>query len=298
MTNQVNDLEGKNILVTGCNQGIGRAIYEKLVRVQAFPVGIERAPLQNSELALVLHRQSLDHSIVFTYCSPTITREDVFPDKVVESAPIRVGTVFQYNGLVEEVLDCWGARPIHGLVINAGIGGRDTKYGGVTPENFRLFFEKNVLTPQRLIAAALPQMQRGASIVTIGSIDIDMSNGDDIMYGATKAALWRMTLGYAVQLGPQGIRANMVSPGNVMTPDKIQRLAQNHLARELSDRFTADTPIPEPITPEEVTNTVLFLLSNLSSGMTGQNLHVDKGYGLPVWHNTWGEARIQAYREF
>lgn len=86
-------------------------------------------------------------------------------------------------------------------------------------------------------------------------------------YGSMKAALIQLTRYHAVYWAERGIRVNSVSPGGL----------SNQQEEEFLNRYNATVPMGRMVTPEEVASTVCFLLSQNSSGMTGQNLVIDGG---------------------
>jgi enoyl-[acyl-carrier protein] reductase III len=94
--------------------------------------------------------------------------------------------------------------------------------------------------------------------------------------GSSKAALESLSRHLAAELGPHGIRVNIVSPGSVLTeawdafPDKAQRL----------EAALASTPRGRLVTPEEVAMHTRFMVSPASQGMLGQTVVIDGGAGI------------------
>ena len=89
-------------------------------------------------------------------------------------------------------------------------------------------------------------------------------------YGAAKAAVMSLTRSMAVEWGEFGIRVNAIAPGTVATPRNLYKAGSEEHARSWN-------PIPRRLEPEELAAVTLFLLSDLSSGITGQVLTVDLG---------------------
>jgi NAD(P)-dependent dehydrogenase (short-subunit alcohol dehydrogenase family) len=110
------------------------------------------------------------------------------------------------------------------------------------------------------------------SIVNFASISAVTSAPLHGLYGAAKAGVMALTRTFSVELGPQGIRVNAVVPGSIRVP---HHGAQANEALEARSRLS--TPIGRRLYPEEVAGTVLFLLSELAAGITGQCLNVDGG---------------------
>lgn len=112
----------------------------------------------------------------------------------------------------------------------------------------------------------------GGSMVFIGSISGQSYAPGQTIYGAAKAALHQMVEHAARELGPQGLRANVVAPGFTKTPRLMQMLSADawHEIEAKISRGSAGQP-------SEVAGPVLFLLSGLSSYVNGQTLAVDGG---------------------
>src|SRR4029450_13865206 len=90
--------------------------------------------------------------------------------------------------------------------------------------------------------------------------------------GAAKAGLMSLVRTVAVELGPPGVRVNAVAPGAVWTP-RVAAL----LGEEGKRRSAANAPLGRPGVPADIAGAVLFLVSDLSSYVTGQTLVVDGG---------------------
>lgn len=165
---------------------------------------------------------------------------------------------------------------LDGLVNNAGLLGNDSFHGGRTIEALSRMMKAHVQTTFVLTELAYPRMGSGSSIVNIGSIEVDMAAPNVVLYATSKGALLGMTIAYSVSLAPD-IRVNMVSPGSVNTERNKAQFTTPE-GQELIRRFEARTPLGRGVEPVEVADTVLYLLSNRSSAITGQNIRVDGGY--------------------
>ena len=113
----------------------------------------------------------------------------------------------------------------------------------------------------------------GKSIVNLGTTNHMIGQSPFTIYGATKSALLGFTRSLARELGPEGIRANMVSPGWVMTEKQMRE----RVRPGDQDRLLAEQSLKFLLLPEHITPAVLFLLSSASDAITGQNLVVDAG---------------------
>jgi enoyl-[acyl-carrier protein] reductase I len=94
--------------------------------------------------------------------------------------------------------------------------------------------------------------------------------------GVAKASLDASVRYLASDLGKDGIRVNSISAGPIRTLSAKGISDFNTILKEIEER----APLRRTTTPEEVGDTALFLFSDLSRGMTGENLHVDSGYHI------------------
>ncbi len=150
-------------------------------------------------------------------------------------------------------------------------------------EGWRNLFESDLLAAVRGCEAALPFLRKSdaASIVLIASISGVMAKALQApgihAYGACKAALIAYGAQISKDLGKEGIRVNMVSPGAIyFEGGPWDFIKQN--APEVYEDAVQHTVIGRLGTPEEVATTVVFLASPVSSYTTSQNLHVDGGF--------------------
>ena len=114
----------------------------------------------------------------------------------------------------------------------------------------------------------------GGVLVFVASVSGLSAAPRHAAYGAAKAALVALVKSLAVELGPRGVRANAVAPGVIWTP----RVSAS-LGEEGRKRNSANTPLGRVGRPADIAGTILFLVSDLSSYLTGQTLVVDGGVG-------------------
>jgi NAD(P)-dependent dehydrogenase (short-subunit alcohol dehydrogenase family) len=142
------------------------------------------------------------------------------------------------------------------------------------PDNFdEAIWDKslaiNLTAPNFLINSLKRKFAEGSSIITITSTEAFIGSFGASAYAATKAAIHNLTKTHANNLGPRGIRVNVVAPGwigGVMDTDEVF-----NLSRKI-------TPLGRLGTPEEVAAVVRFLLSQESSFVNGTVITVDGGY--------------------
>jgi NAD(P)-dependent dehydrogenase (short-subunit alcohol dehydrogenase family) len=160
------------------------------------------------------------------------------------------------------------------LVYNAGSTGGNSRLEAADTAMIRSVIELNVLGALVCAKAAIARMSTkhgggGGAIVMLSSVAATLgSAGEYVWYAASKGAVDSMTVGLARELAGDGIRINAVAPGIIATdihpPGRVERLALL-------------TPIGRAGTPEEIAESVLFLLSDASSYTTGTVLRVSGG---------------------
>jgi NAD(P)-dependent dehydrogenase (short-subunit alcohol dehydrogenase family) len=172
---------------------------------------------------------------------------------------------------------------LHGLVNVAGGAAPSTWMPStrVTRSDWRELFTHNLETTffmSQAMAAELKARQRRGSIVSISSISGMNTAPFHIGYGTAKAAVAAMTRTMAVELAPDEIRVNAVAPGITATP------ASRTYVDEDAERDRRAIAMGRRGRPEEIAGAILFLLSDLSSYITGQTLLVDGGLDLKWTH--------------
>lgn len=190
---------------------------------------------------------------------------------------------------VATAVDTFGGLDI--VVASAGIdlgGGASGSAGDVDDERWQRTLDVNLTGPLVLTRAALPAMvERGAgSIVLVSSVNGLASAKRSVAYDTSKAGLIGLTRSLAVDYGPQGIRANAVCPGWVVTPmgdEDMDGLAEAAgITREAAyRRATAQVPLRRAATADEIAACCLFLASDEAAIVTGTTLVADGG-GLAV----------------
>ncbi len=178
------------------------------------------------------------------------------------------------KSLFETVVERHGKIDI--LFLNAGIA-LFAPWESHTVEDFDKQFAINVRGPWLAIKYAIPVLNDGASIIATTSVANQMGMSGGSAYAATKAALQQLVRTAATELSPRGIRVNGVSPGPIETPI-FQKMA---MPAEEMEQMAADiksqTALGRFGTSEEVANVVMFLASDESSYVQGQEYVVDGG---------------------
>lgn len=120
-------------------------------------------------------------------------------------------------------------------------------------------------------------MEKGGSVVNMGSGWGIKGGPNAVSYCAAKGGIVNMTRGMCIDHGAQNIRVNCVSPGDVDTPLLRSEAVQLGLDMEEWLRESADRPLGRIGTPEDIAKAVYFLVSDLSTWVSGANLVVDGG---------------------
>lgn len=119
-------------------------------------------------------------------------------------------------------------------------------------------------------------MPNGGSIVTISYYGASKVMPGYNLMGAAKAALEANVRYLANEIGPIGIRVNSVSSGPIKTISSREINDFNNMLEIVEKK----SPLKKPVTPFEIGDATVFLLSNLARGITGSNLYVDNGYHI------------------
>lgn len=172
---------------------------------------------------------------------------------------------------------------LYGLVNVAGGAAPQTWMPAtrVSRTDWRDLFTQNLETAfflSQAVAAELKSGNRRGSIVSISSISGMNTAPFHIAYGTAKAAIVAMTRTMAVELAVDEIRVNAVAPGVTATPASLAYVDDD------AERDRRAIAMGRRGRPEEIAGAILFLLSDLSSYITGQTLLVDGGLDLKWTH--------------
>lgn len=165
-----------------------------------------------------------------------------------------------------------GGRVVKGLVNNAGVTHR-VRIGAVERKDWDRVLAVNVTGAMLGIQALLPLMRAGSSIVNIGSA-AGVTGHYTAAYTTSKWALRGLTHSCVTELGPRGIRVNIVHPGYIRT-DMTASAPPAFLEANI-----VIAPLHRGGEPEEVANVVVFLLSDAAAYVTGAEVGVDGGQFL------------------
>jgi NAD(P)-dependent dehydrogenase (short-subunit alcohol dehydrogenase family) len=239
------------LLVMGGSRGIGAAVA-RLAAPRGFDVAVNYR--QDGAAA-----QSVVQNVKATGRASTAIQGDMAQEadvaRVIDTAARELG-------------------PITHFVYSAGITGKPGRIETLETDSTRQVLDINVLGALLCVRELAPRMStrqggRGGAMVLISSMAARLGGGGEyVAYAASKGAVDSMTIGLSRELAADGIRVNAVSPGLIDTeihaPGRLERIAPT-------------VPLARAGTAEEVAETVLFLLSDAASYVTGTIVQVSGG---------------------
>ena len=250
------EFRGKRVLVTGGTKGMGEAIVRRFVLSGGVVATTARSPLPPGQK----------------------------PSLFVQAD---IGTVEGVQRVLDRIQQEWNGLDI---LVNC-LGGSDAPNGGfqaLTDGDWQKALNVNLLAAVRLNRAFVPGMiERRSGVVThISSIQHRLPLYDaTLAYAAAKGALSTYNKGLANEVGPKGVRVNMISPGFIETSGAhgmIMQLAQSKSISEDAARqqivdMIGGIPVGRPGRPEEVAELVAFLASDRAASIHGADYVIDGG---------------------
>ncbi len=248
----MNRFQGKTALITGAGRGIGRAIATRLAAEGASIAVLDR----DAGAAEVVTKSLRDAG-----ADALALAADVSDAPALDQAIERTRSTFERV----DILVNNAALALKGNIEQTG------------PADWDLEIAVTLTGPYLAAHAVLPHMvsQGQGVIVNIGSVNGLIALGNPA-YSAAKAGLRNFTKALAVEYGPKGIRANMVSPGTVGTeaPTWQERRRRDPA---VFDKLARWYPVGRVGRPEDIAAAVAFLAADEASFVNGANLVVDGG---------------------
>jgi NAD(P)-dependent dehydrogenase (short-subunit alcohol dehydrogenase family) len=150
------------------------------------------------------------------------------------------------------------------LVNNAAYQRTYSALEEIPDEEWDRHFQTNITAMFHLCKAALPHMERGASIINTASVNVDQPKPTLLPYATTKGAIANFTAGLAQLLAERGIRVNSVLPGPIWTPLIPSTMPPDQVAE-----FGQNVPLGRPGQPAELAGIYVLLASDEASYMSG-----------------------------
>jgi NAD(P)-dependent dehydrogenase (short-subunit alcohol dehydrogenase family) len=242
-------LTGKRALITGGDSGIGRAA------------------------ALAFGREGADVAIAYLNEHDDARETAALVEKAGRRAVLIPGDLTRREhcqAVVDQTVRDLGGIDV--LVNNAAFQMTHETVEEITDEEWQHTFDTNITAMFRLVQAALPHLEAGASIINTSSVNYDQPKPTLLPYATTKGAIANFTAGLAQMLGSRGIRVNAVAPGPIWTP-----LIPSTMPPEQVAEFGKNTPLGRPGEPKELAPVYVLLASDEASYISGAVIPVTGG---------------------
>jgi len=247
--------EGKSVIVTGADSGIGRAI------------------------ALLYALEGAD--LTLTYMKPEVEDAKDVEKLLKEKAPKSKFQMLEYDlkpedackELIQKHVAFHASKHVDVLICNHGTQLVVSDLTETSTPQWHETFDTNIHSFFYLTKAALPHIPSGGAIIFTASINPQVGHPKLVDYTATKGAIIAFVRALNNQIvGSKGIRVNAVAPGPIWTP-----LIPATMPKDSKESFGVTTPIGRPGQPIEVATSFVFLGSADSSYMSGQVLNPNGG---------------------
>jgi NAD(P)-dependent dehydrogenase (short-subunit alcohol dehydrogenase family) len=242
-------LQGKKVLITGGDSGIGRAVAIAFAR-------------EGADIVISYLNEHDDAKETAKWVEQAGRKAILAPGDIKDPAFCR--------DLVKRTVDELGGISV--LVNNAAHQLSFEKIDDISDEEWDVTFRTNIYSQFYLSKAALKHMQSGASIINTTSINAKNPSPTLLAYATTKGAIANFTAGLAQLVAEKGIRVNCVAPGPIWTP-----LIPSTMPDEAVKSFGENTPLGRAGQPAELAPAYVLLASDESSYMTGALIPVTGG---------------------
>jgi 3-oxoacyl-[acyl-carrier protein] reductase len=243
-------LAGKVAIVTGASKGIGAGIAKSLAAAGASVVVNYAASKPGADAVVAAITKAGGKAIA--------VRGDV--SKAAEA-----------QGIIDAAIKQYGRLDI--LVNNSGVY-EFAPIEDVTEAQFHRMFNINVLGVLLATQAAVKHFGEGASVINIGSAVSRITPADSAVYTGTKGALDAITGVLARELGPRKIRVNSLNPGMVETEGTH---TAGFIGSDFQSSLVAQTPLGRIGQPVDIASVAVFLASDDSAWLTGEQLLASGG---------------------
>lgn len=242
-------LEGKVAIITGGDSGIGRSVAVLFAR-------------EGADVAILYLDQHQDADETRRVVEEQGRKCLTFAGDVADRGVCQK--------VIEETLSAFGKLDI--LVNNAAEQHPQERLEDISEEQWEKTFRTNIFGMFQMTKAALPHLQKGASIINTTSVTAYKGSPQLLDYSATKGAITAFTRSLSMNVAERGIRVNGVAPGPIWTP-----LIPSTFDADKVEKFGANVPMERPGQPDEVAPAYVYLASSDASYVSGQVLHVNGG---------------------
>ncbi len=251
-------LLNKVIVITGASSGIGKICALECARMGAKIILIGRDTERLNEVQNEICELS-EETIKENFLIYSIDLSDNLKD---------------LSGIIEDAVSKLGK--IHGFIHAAGIE-KTLPISAMKDSDYENIFKVNAISGFELakIVSKKKYISEKASFVFISSITAVIGRSGVVAYAASKGALVAGAKSMALELANKNINVNCISPGTILTPMMVKYLES--IPTEEKDKRKEGFPLGLG-DPLDVANASIFLLSDASKWITGQNLIVDGGY--------------------
>ncbi|MET8683425.1 SDR family oxidoreductase [Streptomyces sp. NPDC004732] len=263
------DLTGRTAFITGAASGIGRATALLLAEAGATVHCADRDEPGLKETAALITKVG---GTAHTYPLDVTDRAQV-DQAIATAAATRPAPTTADGTPTTPRLDILAA--IAGVMHSSPVlETRDEDLDRVLNINF-----KGVLYACQAAARTMIDAESGGSIITMASGAVDTGAPGLLCYGAAKAAVVQLSKTLATELGPHGIRVNVVAPGWIRTPMTTRHDSEKQAHTERT--MLRMSPLGRVGEPDDIAHAVLHLASDAASFTTGQILRPNGGVAMP-----------------
>lgn len=244
------DLTGKTAIVTGAGQGLGRCTARTLHAAGANVV------INYFDDSFGTNRQLAEE-----------TAASLGDRAVPLAADVR--QVGQITQMIDETIERFGQLDI---VVNNAAVIRDRTLRKMSDEEWQSVIDTNLTGVFHMCRAVADRLAEGGRIVNMASISGVVGFYGQVNYSAAKAGVIAVTKVLSKELARRKITVNAVAPGVVLTE------MGKTIPEEVREGMIAQIPLGRFGEPEEISNVILFLCSDLASYVTGQTIHANGGW--------------------